>query len=138
MAGLKRTKNDIVVEQIKDVLKAKSLRDLLVRSIDSLHQLEQLNIFRHVAIRLDTDKTPNKGVEPKREMLDTDKGAEPNREVDTLSKIKEDDSIEVTFVVKELGWFSSTIAANAGTQSGDAVSWCLRYESYILLVTYQV
>ena len=110
VAGLKRTKNDIVVEQIKDVLKATSLKELIYKSLDSVRQLDQLNIFRNISIRLDTDK--------KR------KGAEPTQEVD-LSKVKEDDSIEVTFVVQELGWFSSTIAANAGTQSGDAVRECV-------------
>ena len=120
VAGLNRTKNDIVVEQIRDVLKATSLRDLLVRSLNSMRQLEQLNIFRHVSIRLDTDKSAKvKWAESKEEV--GPKGEESKQEVD-LSHIKDEDSIEVMFVVKEHGWISSTIAANAGTQSGDAVS----------------
>ena len=32
------------------------------------------------------------------------------------------DGVEVTFLVQEHGWLKSTVAAHAGTQSGDAVS----------------
>lgn len=124
VAGLARTKNDIVVEQIKDVLKATSLKELLLRSFDSVNKLEQLKIFRHISIRLDTNKDARASTRGS-----ATKGEEPRQEVDP-SRIKENDSIEVTFVVKELGWFSSTIAANAGTQSGDAVS------KYICACTY--
>ena len=118
VAGLKRTNNDIVVEQVKDVLKTESLRELLFTCLESARRLEQLNIFRRVSLLLDTDKTSRpKGAESRGEG-----GAESGQEVD-LSNVRDGDSIEVTFVVKELGWFSSTIAANAGTQSGDAVRY---------------
>lgn len=124
VAGLRRTKNDIVVEQIKDVLKAESFKDLLMRSLDSMQQLERLKVFRHISLRLDTIKGSRKR-----------KGAELGAEVDLAAA--GDESIEVTFVVKELGSLSSTIAANAGTQSGDAVS-CTGYMCSVLCVNFFV
>ena len=93
VAGLQRTKNDIVVEQVKDILHATSLQDLLMRSLEALQRLQELNTFKHVDIQLDTVK-----------------GEGRRRE-----------GVEVMFVVEEYGWLASTIAANAGTQSGDAV-----------------
>ena len=119
VAGLRRTKNDIVVEQIKDVLKATSLRELLLKSLDSMQQLERLNIFHHVSLFLDTNKSAKvKGEGSKARRM------ESKQEVD-LSCIRNEDSIEVTFVVEEKGLTSYGIAANAGTQSGDAVSACI-------------
>ena len=125
VAGLKRTKNDIVVEQIKDILKVTSLRELFFRSIESMKQLERLNIFNNVSIFFDTDKSAKlkakkEGVEPKAEVVEG--GVESRQEVD-LSRIS-NDSIEVTFFVEERGLTSFGVAANAGTQSGDAVSTC--------------
>ena len=93
VAGLQRTKNDIVVEQVKDILHATSLQDLLMRSLEALQRLQELNAFKHVDIQLDTVKS------------------EGGRR----------EGVEVMFVVQEYGWLTSTIAANAGTQSGDAV-----------------
>ena len=93
VAGLQRTKNDIVVEQVKDILHATSLQDLLMRSLEALQKLQELNTFKHVGIQLDTVKS------------------EGGRR----------EGVEVMFVVQEYGWLTSTIAANAGTQSGDAV-----------------
>ena len=126
VAGLKRTKNDIVVEQIKDILKVTSLRELFFRSIESMKQLERLNIFNNVSIFFDTDKSAKlkakkEGVEPKAEVVEG--GVESRQEVD-LSRISSDDSVEVTFFVEERGLTSFGVAANAGTQSGDAVSTC--------------
>ncbi len=92
--GLQRTKTDIVVEQVKGVLRADSLQQVLYRSVLSAQRLEQLGVFRHVSIKLDTVK-------------------------DGRGKAE---GLEVTFVVKELGKVTSSLAANAGTQSGDAVS----------------
>ena len=97
VAGLQRTKNDIVVEQVKDILHATSLQDLLMRSLEALQKLQELNTFKHVDIQLDTVK-----------------GEGGRRE-----------GVEVMFVVEEYGWLASTIAANAGTQSGDAVRECV-------------
>lgn len=91
VAGLQRTKNDIVVEQVKDVLTAGTLQDVLVKSFESLQKLNELNIFKHVDLRLDTAK-------------------------DRHGNAK---GLAVTFLVTEHGRLKSTIAANAGTQSGD-------------------
>lgn len=92
--GLNRTKTDIVVEQVKEVLRADTLQDLLHVSLESVQRLEQLGIFKHVSLKLDTAK---------------DSGGKA-------------EGLEVTFIVKELGRVASSLAANAGTQSGDAVS----------------
>lgn len=94
VSGLKRTKNDIVVEQIKDVLQASSLKDLFVKALTSMEQLQEMKVFKNVSIKIDTDK--REGQEKK--------------------------GVEVTFLVQELGWVKSTLSAHAGTQSGDAVS----------------
>ena len=124
VAGLKRTKNDIVVEQIKDVLKVTSLRELFFKSIDSMKQLQRLNVFNNVSIYFDTDKSAKdrKGVEPREEVVAG--GVESRQEVG-LSRVKAEESVEVTFFVEEKGLTSFGIAANAGTQSGDAVSPCV-------------
>lgn len=92
VAGLKRTKNDIVVEQIKDVLQATSLKDLFIKALSSMERLQDMKVFKTVSMKIDTDKRENK------------------------------EGVEVTFLVQELGWLKSTLAAHAGTQSGDAVS----------------
>lgn len=94
VAGLNRTKNDIVTEQIRQVLGPHSLKDLFLRSLESMKQLRELNIFKHVDLKIDVDKSGGRAEE----------------------------SLEVTFIVEEHGWLKSTVAAHAGTQSGDAVS----------------
>ena len=94
MAGLKRTKNDIVTEQIKHVLGSHSLKDLFIQSLESMQRLQELNIFKHISLKIDTDKRAS----------------------------QVDQSLEVTFIVEEYGWLKSTVSAHAGTQSGDAVS----------------
>jgi hypothetical protein len=117
VAGLKRTKNDIVVEQIKDVLEATSLHELYVKSLESMTQLKRLNIFKDVYIYLDRDKRGAKG---------NKKGVEPKAEVRTKGvwskHVRSEDSVEVIFFVEEKGLTNFGIEANAGTQSGDAVS----------------
>lgn len=67
---------------------------MLVKSFESLQKLNELNIFKHVDLRLDTAK-------------------------DRHGNAK---GLAVTFLVTEHGRLKSTIAANAGTQSGDTVS----------------
>ena len=123
VAGLKRTENDIVVEQVKDVLKATSLQELYFKSLESMSQLKQLNIFKDVYVFLDTDKkrgkVNKKGVGPKAEV--GTKGVESRPDVHS-SRIRSEDSVEVIFFVQEKGLTNFGVAANAGTQSGDAVS----------------
>ena len=114
MAGLKRTENDIVVEQVKDVLKATSLQELYFKSLESMSQLKQLNIFKDVYVFLDTDKKRGKV---------NKKGVESRPDVHS-SRIRSEDSVEVIFFVQEKGLTNFGVAANAGTQSGDAVSAC--------------
>ncbi len=94
VAGLIRTKNDVVVEQVKDVLQASSLKELFVKALTSMEQLQDMKVFRNVSLKIDTDK---------REGL-------------------EREGVEVTFLVQELGWLKAMLGAHAGTQSGDAVS----------------
>lgn len=97
ISGLLRTKNDIIIEQVKPVLKASTLKDVLVHSLESMERLRELDIFKTVRIRLDA--TPR-----------GERGGVAGR------------GVVVTFLVSEYGRASSTLAANAGTQSGDAVS----------------
>lgn len=93
VVGLVRTKADIVAEQVKDVLKAKTLQEALLKSLESQQRLNDLEIFKNVSIHLDAPK----------------------------SSTGSQDGMEVTFHVKEYRMLSSSVAANAGTQSGDAV-----------------
>ena len=89
-----RTKADIIAEQVKDVLKAKTLQEALLKSLESQQRLHDLEIFKNVSIYLDAPK----------------------------NSAGSHDGIEVTFRVKEYRMLASSVAANAGTQSGDAVS----------------
>ena len=61
MAGLRRTKNDIVVEQIKDVLQADSLKDLFIRALTSMERLQEMRVFKNVSMKIDTDKGKESG-----------------------------------------------------------------------------
>ena len=97
MAGLYHTKDDIAAEQVKDVLGAKTLQEVLMRSLESVQRLKELNVFKNVSVKLDTVK-----------------GSQGRAK-----------GLEVTFYVRESGRLASTVAANAGTQSGDAVSVCV-------------
>ncbi len=94
VAGLIRTKNDIVVEHIKDVLQASSLKELFVKALTSMEQLQDMKVFKNVSLKIDTDKRAG----------------------------LEREGVEVTFLVQELGWLKAMLGAHAGTQSGDAVS----------------
>ena len=93
VSGLVRTKNDIVVEQVKPVLKASTLKEMLVESLESMQKLRQMDVFKNISLKLDAVRREGGG-----------------------------GGVVVTFHVKERGRISSTVAANAGTQSGDAVS----------------
>ncbi|XP_064399710.1 sorting and assembly machinery component 50 homolog A-like [Halichondria panicea] len=92
VAGLIRTKNDIVVEHIKDVLQASSLKELFVKALTSMEQLQDMKVFKNVSLKIDTDKRAG----------------------------LEREGVEVTFLVQELGWLKAMLGAHAGTQSGDA------------------
>ncbi len=94
VSGLVKTKNDIIVEQIRDVLQASSLKDLFVKALTSMERLQDMKVFNNVSIKIDMDKRGG----------------------------REREGVEVTFLVQELGWIKSTMSAHAGTQSGDAVS----------------
>lgn len=104
--GLNRTKSDIVVEQVKDILAVKNLSELLSQSYEAAERLNDLNIFKNVTIVLDTDKAR---LGPKRGGSDVGGAGEEQR-------------MEVTFLVKEKRRMSASLGAEAGTQSGEAVS----------------
>ena len=105
--GLKRTKSDIIAEQVKDVLKVKNLLDLFLKTQEAALRLNQLDIFKTIRIEMDTAK-PKKGGGGH----GTGGGASGKK------------GVEVTFDVKERGRVSGGVGAQAGTQSGDAVSGC--------------
>ena len=92
VVGLLRTKADIVAEHVKDVLKAKTLHEAIIKSFESKQRLSDLEIFKNVSIHLDAPKNSAGSY----------------------------DGMEVTFHVKEYRMLASSVAANAGTQSGDA------------------
>ncbi|CAI8027878.1 Sorting and assembly machinery component 50 homolog [Geodia barretti] len=96
ISGLVRTKNDIVVEQIKDVLKANRLQDVLLESVVSMEKLNSLNVFKSINIRLDATNG-----EEEEGGGDSEKG------------------VIVTFQVREKKRVKSSLGANVGTQSGD-------------------
>ena len=106
--GLKRTKSDIVVEHVKDVLSARNLLELFRKSEEASERLEALNIFKRVTIELDAKKRSK------------ERGGK--QEKGGMVKGEGERGLEVTFRVKESGRIKSTIGAEAGTQSGGAVS----------------
>ncbi len=109
--GLKRTKSDIVTEQIKDIFTAKNLLELFVKLNEASTKLNELNIFKSVNILLDTDKRVSDG-----------SGGGGVRETDRRVRVADDDRVEVTFLVEESSWCKTAFGAEAGTQSGGAVS----------------
>ena len=79
--------------------------DELFRTVHrASERLDHLNVFNYVGVKLDTDKQKR----GKAAMMGSDK----------------DEELEVTFFVEESGWIKSKIGAEAGTQSGGAVSHC--------------
>lgn len=106
--SLNRTKNDIVIEQIKAVLKVKTFRELVLRTIEAKERLQDLNVFKYVVVKFDTDKRNR------------------TSDVGTKEEVKKkaDEAVEVTFLVKEQDWFSVMLGIwrNVRKQSGDTVS----------------
>ena len=110
--GLKKTKTDIAVEQIKDVLKVKNSVELFIKSYEAAERLQKLNIFKYVNVKLDVDKR-------EREKRKVERGLEGEGE--GVNKGTKEDGLEVTFMVKESGRFKGRVGAETGTQSGGAV-----------------
>ncbi len=110
--GLKRTKNDIVVEQVKQLLGKRSLNEVsygchdrpltivynIVQMLDvslmCLHQLHSMNVFKEVELLYDVSR-------------------------DQEGVVK---GVEVVYQVKEAGIIHSSLSAHAGAQTSDAVS----------------
>lgn len=92
VSGLRRTKNDIIVEQVKKVLQATTLEETLTFSLQSLEKLQSLNIFKNIRIHFDTCR-------------------------DKVGKVE---GIEVTYHVKESSRIATSLSATAGSQTGDA------------------
>ncbi|XP_033106136.1 sorting and assembly machinery component 50 homolog B-like isoform X2 [Anneissia japonica] len=91
ITGLGRTKNDLVIPQVQDVLKSENFKDVIQRSAEAKLRLEALGIFSSVGVLVDTAKGP---------------GAKPN-------------GMDITFKVKEtrrlLGSAHTTVGNNEGT-----------------------
>ncbi|XP_071957142.1 sorting and assembly machinery component 50 homolog B-like [Antedon mediterranea] len=91
--GLKRTKNDLVVPQVQDLLKSKDFKDIIQKSAEAKLRLEALGIFTSVGVLIDTAKGPT---------------AKSN-------------GMDITFKVKEtrrlLGSAHTTVGNNEGTLS---------------------
>ncbi|XP_066991173.1 sorting and assembly machinery component 50 homolog A isoform X2 [Anabrus simplex] len=89
--GLVRTKDDIVVETVRDLFKAKDFQEVIVGAHAIRGKLEALGCFRNIGIFIDTSSGP---------------GATPN-------------GLEVTFHVRELkriiGGVNSLIGNNEGS-----------------------
>eukprot|EP00058_Branchiostoma_floridae_P005447 XP_002590935.1 hypothetical protein BRAFLDRAFT_285241 [Branchiostoma floridae] len=91
--GLGRTKDDIIVREVKDVLNSTSFEDVILRSHHAKTRLERLGIFKNVGIFIDTSKGPE---------------ADPN-------------GLEVTFEVKELRPLTGTANTMVGNNEGSMV-----------------
>ncbi|XP_078581194.1 sorting and assembly machinery component 50 homolog [Branchiostoma floridae x Branchiostoma japonicum] len=91
--GLGRTKDDIIVREVKDVLNSTSFEDVILRSHHAKMRLERLGIFKNVGIFIDTSKGPE---------------ADPN-------------GLEVTFEVKELRPLTGTANTMVGNNEGSMV-----------------
>lgn len=90
--GLRRTKTDIVVEQIKDVFDVRNLVELATKAEAAADKLREMDLFKFVDVILDTAKPREGG-----------RGTEGG--------------VEVTFVVKEGGRFKGSFGGHGGTQS---------------------
>ena len=56
MQGLKKTKTDIVIEQVKDVLDVDNFADLAIKTSQARERLKDLDVFKFVDVILDTVK----------------------------------------------------------------------------------
>ena len=54
--GLGRTKDEIAIEQVKDVFQASTFKELIERSGEAKLKLERLGIFTGVGVLIDTSK----------------------------------------------------------------------------------
>ena len=81
-----------------------SLSDLVVRSHEASERLRQMNVFKYVEIVWDTVKSPG------------GHGAAEG------GLVVPEETVQVTFMVKESGRVKSTVGVEAGTQSGGGVS----------------
>ncbi len=54
--GLARTKDDIVIEQVKDLFKAGTFKEVIEKSSNAKLRLEKLGIFTGVGVFIDTSK----------------------------------------------------------------------------------
>ncbi|XP_071477072.1 sorting and assembly machinery component 50 homolog B-like [Diadema antillarum] len=57
--GLHRTKDDLVVGQLKGVFTAKTFKEVIQRSAEAKMKLEGLGVFKSVGVYIDTSKRPN-------------------------------------------------------------------------------
>ncbi|XP_064600502.1 sorting and assembly machinery component 50 homolog [Liolophura sinensis] len=57
--GLGRTKDDLIVKQVKDIFQADNFQEMIRRTHEVKLRLERLGIFKHVAIFVDTSKGPD-------------------------------------------------------------------------------
>jgi len=55
--GLNRTKNDIVMDSVKDLFKVEHFEDLVLRAQDARGKLQELGCFSNVGIHIDTSDT---------------------------------------------------------------------------------
>ncbi|KFM67078.1 Sorting and assembly machinery component 50-like protein, partial [Stegodyphus mimosarum] len=88
--GVKRTKDDVLLQAVGDLLKAQNVHDVVLRAHGVKQQLETLQAFKSIDIILDTSKGP---------------GATP-------------DGLEVTFNIKEKSRMDGNISVLAGNNEG--------------------
>lgn len=97
--GLKKTKGDIVAEQIKNLFAVRKFDDLIQGVMEAKENLRQLDIFKSIDVTLDTSgSSGGKAMRSKEEKVD------------------------VIFRVQEKGQFHVELGMETGTQAGGAVS----------------
>jgi outer membrane protein insertion porin family len=91
--GLGRTKDDLIVETVKDLFSVKDFQAVVLKANEIRTQLEKLGCFRSVSVLIDTSKQPN---------------ASPS-------------GLEITYTVEELNRLSGGINTQIGNNEGSVV-----------------
>ena len=59
MDGLNRTKDDIVIDAVQELFKAKDFQEVVVGAHQIRGKLESLGCFKHIGVFIDTSSGPD-------------------------------------------------------------------------------
>ena len=110
IAGAKRTKRDIMAEQVKGILYAKNLFQLLEDINKAMSNMKKLNVFESIQVVLDADRSSCR--------KQGGQGQEGG-----VGATTGEEKLVIFFKVKEKKMARVELGVETGVQSGGTVSW---------------